>query len=144
MTERETCETAEQPRKKFCYIGPPGCFELEMAMKHVGDAFGRHCSYVVGSTLERPDWRDVDVRMILDDDEFAKLFPNVDLKNGAAVWEFDPRWLLLNVAITDWLRKHTGLPVDFQMQPRTFANERHKKKRNAVGLTFAPPEKEQP
>lgn len=33
-----------------------------------------------------------------------------------------------------WLSKTTGLPVDFQIQPQTHANENHPGSRNAVGL----------
>ena len=36
-------------------------------------AFGSIC-YLVGSATKRPDFRDVDVRMILDDEEFHALF----------------------------------------------------------------------
>lgn len=87
--------------------------------------------YLVGSALDRPDWRDVDVRMILDDEDFAKLFPTASDRS----WEFDPRWLVMTVSISAWLSKETGLPIDFQFQPRTHANERHKSgRRNALGM----------
>lgn len=49
-------------------------------------------------------------------------------------------WLLLNISITEWLRSQTGLPVDFQIQPQTFANERHSKARHPVGMRMAKPE----
>lgn len=124
-------DSSEKPAKAV-YIGAPACFALELAMQHVNLAFDRdsYGSYVVGSCLERQDWRDVDVRMILSDEAFSRLFP--DAADGA--WEFDSRWLLLTTAISDWLRKQTGLPVDFQFQPQTHANAVHKKKRNAIGL----------
>jgi hypothetical protein len=128
-------------RVKASHIGAPAVFALEMACKQINDAFGHDFGcYVVGSALDRPDWRDVDVRLIMDDEEFAKLFPNA-LDQGR--WESDPRWLLMTVAISDWLRKVTGLPVDFQFQPRTHANDRHSGKRNAVGLCFASPKREE-
>lgn len=38
----------------------------------IRDYFG-HVAYQVGSSLDRKDWRDVDVRLILPDDEFAAL-----------------------------------------------------------------------
>ena len=120
--------------EKAVHVGAPACFALEMAMQHVNAAFDSFGSYVVGSSLVRPDWRDVDIRMIMADDEFDKFFPGTRETN---TWEFDPRWLLLTVAISDWLKKQTGLPVDFQFQPQTHANERHKGNRNAVGLKFA-------
>lgn len=132
-------------REKVSYIGAPACFALEQACKHLSDAFCEQSNvdhigvYVVGSCLERPDWRDVDVRMIMDDASFARLFPGAQMIGGA-VWEFDPRWCLLTVAVSQWLSKATGLPIDFQFQPMTFANERHKGRRHAVGLRFAPRE----
>jgi len=117
---------------KGVYIGAPACFALEQACQHVRAAFGSFGIYQVGSSLERQDWRDVDLRYILPDDEFAGLFPD-----AGDHWEQDPRWLLLTVAISDWLSKHSGLPVDFQFQPQTHANARHKGRRNAIGLRFA-------
>lgn len=129
----------DEPRKKFCYIGAPAAYKLEMACKHLDDAFdnqeGHVGIYVVGSCLERPDFRDVDVRMMMDDDTFGRLFPRAEMRAGAA-WEFDPRWTLMTVAISQWLSTQTGLNIDFQFQPMTFANERHKGRRQAVGLRY--------
>ena len=125
-------ETDAQPRKKFCNIGAPACFALEMACKVLNDAFDGQC-YVVGSVLQRPDWRDVDVRLMMDDAAFSALFPDVaDLRYGH--WEFDPRWTVMTVSLSAWLRAQTGLPVDFQFQPSSFANQRHKGSRNAIGM----------
>ncbi len=143
-------ETKQLPatRAKFCHIGAPACFALEQACKQIKDAFpelgeaDRIGIYVVGSVLERPDWRDVDVRMMMDDASFARLFPTATLHSGA--WEFDPRWCLLTVAISQWLRQQTGLPIDFQFQPMTHANKNHKGKRHAVGLRFVRPETKKP
>lgn len=121
----------QTPRTKGIYIGAPACFALELACKHINDAFGGFHCYVVGSALERPDWRDIDVRLILGDDEFDHEFPGTR-ENGT--WEFDPKWLLLTVSLSSWLHQQTGLPVDFQIQPQTHANERHAGQRNPVGL----------
>jgi hypothetical protein len=116
-------------RKKGVYVGAPACFALEMACHDVVRAFGGFGCYLVGSALERPDWRDIDVRFILPDEEFATLFPDAGRN-----WEFDSRWLLLTVSISDWLSKRTGLPVDFQFQPQSHANEKHKGPRSAIGF----------
>lgn len=116
-------------KSKSNYIGAPACFALEQACQHIHDAFGGFGCYQVGSSLNRADWRDIDVRLIMTDAEFDALFPN-----AANYWEQDPRWLLMTVAISDWLKKQTGLPVDFQFQPQTHANERHKGPRNAIGI----------
>lgn len=82
------------------------CRMAEAAFRDLG--FG---VYHVGSSIERPDWRDVDVRCLLEDEHFAALF------------EANPtRLAFLNVAISDWLAARTGLPVDFQFQAQTTAN----------------------
>lgn len=118
-----------EARKKAVYVGAPACFALELACQHLHDAFGEYGLYLVGSALERADWRDVDVRYILSDEGFAALFPD-----AGEHWEHNPRWLVMTVAISAWLSKETGLPIDFQFQPATHANERHSKPRNALGL----------
>lgn len=135
-------DTSDEPKitpTKGLYVGAPACFVLEIACQQLHRAYDHpdyHMGiYLVGSALERPDWRDVDVRMILQDEYFEQLFPSAVVAQGA--WEFDPRWMILTVAVSDWLRKQTGLPIDFQFQPMTHANERHKKRRNALGLIFA-------
>lgn len=119
-------------QKKASHIGAPAGFSLELACRQVCEAFGVSGCYVVGSSLERVNWRDVDIRLILDDAEFAVLFPE-----AGAHWEHDARWLLLTVSLSEWLSKITGLPVDFQFQPQTHANDRHKGPRSAIGLRFA-------
>lgn len=124
-----------KPHTKGIYVGAPACFLLEQCCQHLDRAFPGFGCYLVGSALERADWRDIDVRLIMDDREFAKLFPDVDMKAGN--WEFDARWLVMTIAISKWLKDQTGLPVDFQFQPQTHANERHKGPRNALGLVFA-------
>lgn len=122
---------SKQPTKSI-YIGAPACFALEMACHELVQAFGHYGCFVVGSVLDRPDWRDVDVRYILPDEEFAKLFPG-----AGEHWEYNFRWLLLTVAISERLSKLSGLPVDFQFQPQTHANERHKGNRSAIGIIHA-------
>ena len=134
-----------EPRKKVTHIGAPACFALEMACKHLMDAFdepeGHVGIYLVGSALERADWRDVDVRMMLDDATFARMFPKALLGHGAA-WEFDTRWTLMTLSISTWLREQTGLPIDFQFQPMSFANDKHKGRRHALGLRYVAREPE--
>jgi hypothetical protein len=120
----------DKSKHKANYIGAPAVFALEQACQVITDAFGHsYGCYLVGSALERPDWRDVDVRCILQDDQFATLFPS-----AGQHWEHDDRWLLLTVAISAWLSKQTGLPIDFQFQPQTHANTVHKGQRSAIGL----------
>lgn len=77
--------------------------------------------YLVGSATERPDYRDVDVRMILDDATFDRLFADREL------------WALFCYNTARTLAADTGLPIDFQVQRMTEANDRHTGPRNPVG-----------
>jgi hypothetical protein len=128
--------TEPKPRTKGIYIGAPACFALELACQHLNAAFGEFGCYVVGSSLERPDWRDVDVRFIMEDKAFEAEFPDAGPVDRNR-WEFDPKWLVLTTSISKWLSDQTGLPIDFQFQPQSHANARHKGVRNAVGLRIA-------
>jgi hypothetical protein len=131
---RNTLTPTKARRKKHCYVGAPKVFALEQACRDINEAFGDFCCYLVGSSLERPDWRDIDVRFIMPDEKFNELFPAVTADGH---WESDPRWLLLTISISERLSKVTGLPIDFQFQPQTHANERHKGIRSAIGLRIA-------
>jgi hypothetical protein len=127
-------------RKKFNYVGAPKIFALELACSHLWRGFATPAKYggcyIVGSALQRADWRDVDVVCILDDASFATLFPDAgDAKDGCARFEHDQRWLVMTVALSDWLSKQSGLPIDFKFQPMTMANLMHDGPRNPVGLS---------
>jgi len=124
---------APAKRTKGVYVGAPACFHLELACQELNDAFDGFGCYLVGSALERPDWRDVDVRLIMSDAKFEAEFPGAGPVAHVG-WEFDAKWLVLTTSISDWLSKRTGLPVDFQFQPQSHANARHKGPRNALGM----------
>jgi len=133
MTARKAPTKKAVSRKKASHVGAPAIFALTQACQDINRAFGGFGCYLVGSATERPDWRDIDVRLIMRDEEFRALFPQAHDRCG---WEFDPRWILLTVAISERLSKVTGLPVDFQFQPQTWANEHHKGPRHPLGLIF--------
>jgi hypothetical protein len=79
--------------------------------------------YLVGSATERPDFRDVDVRSIMADEEFDRRF-------GDDV-EF---WSLFCLGVSAYLSQVSGLRIDYQVQRRTEANEKHgSKPRNPMG-----------
>lgn len=150
MTPREAFDRNKQPRqakrrKKFCYVGVPTIFKLELACQTIEAAFCTHEKfagvYLVGSSLERPDFRDVDVVCMLDDDTFAKLFPDATFSRGkgAASFEFDARWQLMTVMMSDWLTGQIGMQVDFKFQPMTWANAHHSGHRQALGLRMVSP-----
>lgn len=96
--------------------------QLDRACMPLTDIFGR-CVYLVGTAnAYDTSWHDVDVRVILDDRQFDRLFHN------------QPQfWSLVNFLIADSLRKQTGLPIDFQIQRRTEANANHTGPRNPLG-----------
>ena len=96
---------------------------LNNACIPIAEAFGHH-PYLVGSATERGDYRDVDVRSILPDDEFDAIF------DGRA-----PLWSLLCLATSEYLGRLSRLPVDYQVQRMTEANERYGgKSRNPLGV----------
>lgn len=90
-------------------------FVLNEACRVVCEAFDdiSYGVYHVGSSLRRPNWRDVDVRCIVEPDKWNQMF---------GVGYNTPRLLFLNVAISGYLRERTGLPIDFQFQHQTQAN----------------------
>lgn len=98
---------------KGCYLSTLELHELDEACKPFLDAFGEN-PYLVGSANQRPDFRDVDVRLILSDDVFDALFAE---RKGL--------WALLSRLGATYLRLRTGLPVDFQVQRQSEANEKY-------------------
>lgn len=112
------------------YVHITKAYALNEACRTLVDAFGWHI-YQVGSSLYRRDWHDIDVRCILDDDEFARMFPG---EEPGKSWRQNPRLALLNAALSEWLQKRTGLPVDFQFQQQTAANAEHQGHRSGLGV----------
>jgi len=117
------------------YIGAPQFFRLNEACRIVNDAFGfGYGVFLVGSSLTRRDYRDVDLRLIVTDEDFARLFPG---ELGAS-WRH-PFWSLLCSSISLYLSQVSGLPVDFQVQSMTEANRDYaapEHERCALGLFY--------
>lgn len=111
------------------FIGAPQFYNLQCACAMLVEAFG-YSIYLVGSSLERRDFRDVDVRCILSDDQFDRLFPNISGSN----YQTDAFWCLACSAISEWLQTRTNLPIDFQIQRCTQANVENDGPRSALGL----------
>lgn len=121
------------------YVGAPQVFYLNQACRTINDSFDGFGCFLVGSSLVKRDWRDVDVRFIMDDGEFDLMFPNSAGKAEGS-WVYDAKWSLLCAALAEWLSKVSGLPVDFQFQRQTQANEKYPSRehsRSAIGLVFA-------
>ncbi len=87
------------------------CRVINAAFRDEWDGFG---AYHVGSSLARRDYHDVDVRFILRDEAFQKVFGNKA--------QYSVSLQFLNAAISTWLAARTGLPIDFQFQSQTQAN----------------------
>lgn len=121
--------------KRANYVPAPHYFALNHACELLNKALGGFGCYLVGSSLERRDYRDVDVRFILSDDEFDRMFrirPE-DAETGLGGW-LNPLWSLMCTAISVWLRQQTDLPIDFQIQRQTQANAKHPGMRSALGI----------
>lgn len=104
-------------------------YHLDQACLVVKRAFGA-VPYLVGSAGigGHSGPRDVDVRLMLNDDEFNAACPTRE------------RWELLCLVISSYLAERTGLKIDFQIQLTTLANENHSGPRNPLGTgarTFA-------
>lgn len=85
--------------------------------------FNGEMCYQVGTSMPSSDtpYRDVDVRTMLKPEDFKALQKVVNIDR-------------LNLAVSLWGQRVTGLPIDFQIQDIEYANERHKGRRSAVGM----------
>lgn len=90
----------------------------------IRDYFG-HVPYHVGSSLKSKDWRDVDVRLILPDGEFEARFGQIQNYNN-------PKLAAITLAFCALGKEMTGLPIDFQIQPQSHANEKYPSWRSAL------------
>lgn len=113
-------------------VGMPASLWLHEFGSQVWAAFGSP-PYHVGSSLTGEHLpKDVDVRMILDDEEYEAMGfgdPARPHDNG--------RWVAMTLAFSALGEKMTGLPIDFQIQQQTYANEHFGKpghQRSALGL----------
>ena len=110
-------------------VGMPAALLLHEFGSQVWAAFGC-CPYHVGSSLnQKTGWRDVDVRLILPDAEYESMGfgkPNLPHRNG--------KWVAMCRAFSVLGKEITGLPIDFQIQQMTRANEEFPGDRSALGM----------
>lgn len=99
------------------HVGAPGLFLLNQSCLAIAAAFDS-TPYLVGSAITTKDHRDVDVRLILDDEQFERLFPGFVYSNPRVC----PLWSLMCSSISQHLAHATGLLVDFQIQSATAAD----------------------
>ena len=99
-------------------------FLLDEACTPLSAAFDA-TPYLVGTANLRGPYRDVDVRLILWDDSYDRM-QAIHRAEGMA---------FLGLAIGEYLAARTGLPIDFQIQRQTEANESHSGgMRNPLGI----------
>lgn len=114
------CEQAPAPAHfgRATALSPPELLRLDLWASAFTPTFYGPL-WLVGSVLSRRDFRDVDVRCVLDDDD--PIFTDPD------------RLRLFNVAASVWAQQATGLNVDFQFQPLTESHSYDGKPRNPLG-----------
>lgn len=108
-------------RKRATYLSVTQAFNLDLACRPLWVA-GFHV-YLVGSCLHRQDYRDVDLRAIMPDEDYDAMFGASDMTPS-----------LFGVAISEWIASRTGLPIDFQFQQCTKANAEFDGERHAIGM----------
>lgn len=116
--------TAKPRVRSASYLSPPDLHRLDWACVPIRRAFGTP-PYLVGSALTRPDFRDIDLRLILDDDVVERMFGPHPATGLLGDNNDPPRVrLLLNIALSDLIARAAGLPwpIDFQIQSMTEAN----------------------
>jgi hypothetical protein len=124
----------EKPRvRSASYLSPPDFHRLNWACLPITEAFGTP-PYLVGSALTRPDFRDIDIRLILDDEAFDRMFSVSDVKTASHQDSAVRR--LLNIALSDLIANAANppAPIDFQIQSMTEANVPEHGMRNPMGM----------
>lgn len=120
-------ERVASGRERTTWLTPQQLTLLNDACVRLRQSFGSEADvFLVGSVLEGPGHRDVDVRMLLNGDDFTFLF-----EGRPALWS----WVCLTTS--HYLGAASGLDglVDFQIQmPEEFIKHAGKP-RNALGLT---------
>ena len=112
-------------------VGMPEDMYLHEFGSQVWFAFGTPPFHVGSSLTLKSGWRDVDVRLILPDEEYASWGfgkPGFPRRSG--------KWVSLCLAFSALGRHMTGLPIDFQIQQESRANEEYPKEhpRSSLGV----------
>ncbi len=106
----------------------PALLHLNAWGREIFEAFGS-TPYLVGSAARGKTWRDVDVRVMLNDAEFDEWFP--EYRSPGRTHD---RWSFMCAAISEHGRQRTGLPIDFQFQRTSEANALYEGVRHALGM----------
>lgn len=131
--------TKAKPKKPVPHVGvgSPGILRLELFGRVVADAFDT-LPYLVGSAATGKVWRDVDIRVILDDRIFWRLFDD-QKRSPMTTHSHGTRWASVCMAYSALGLAMTGLPIDFQVQSMTHANGQYGNMvRVPLGLRYEP------
>jgi len=112
------CRPSGTDGKSHPGIGMPASLYLDEFGELLYHAFDGEHAYQVGSSLFGTRWRDVDIRVMLDDEKYAAMgFGRPEHPHENA------KWCAYTMAFSELGRRMTGLPIDFQVQQTTWANE---------------------
>lgn len=129
LKKEEEQDADSNTLKNIGGVGMPAALLLDEFGNQVWNVFGDP-PYHVGSSLTEKTWRDVDVRMILSDEDYKAWGlgnPDSPHQNG--------KWVALCLAFSALGKQMTGLPIDFQIQQQTKANQEYTGPRSALGMT---------
>lgn len=104
-------------KERACYLRQRDLGMLGIFGREIEDCFG-HLPFLVGSALRTKDYRDVDVRLILPDNEYLVWF-GMGPQNPHCQ---SPRWNAFCLAFSSRGEYLTRLPIDFQIDQMTEAN----------------------
>ena len=113
-------------KKRTNFVRVPNLFILEKECYLLRQAMGAMC-YLVGSALTTDNYNDVDIRMIMSDEAYEKLF-------GDSTCEQSLFWNVLCTLISRDLSEKSHEKVDFQIQSMEHANKRHAYSRQPMGM----------
>jgi len=140
MTDAQKSPSTSVTRRGKCSLTTLQLDVLDHACEPIWDAFGG--TYLVGTAFTGGDYRDVDVRTILPDREFDRLFGPGLLRDDGEIDRHHPSdkvpgralWGLVCMSVGRYLMTATGLPIDYQIQRMTQANEKYDGPRNPLGM----------
>ena len=115
------------------YLRQPHVGRLNIALTPLLAALNEHTAYLVGSVLERPNFNDVDVVVIMEDKKFDMLFGS----NGNTEIVAFAQWF--NMSSSLLLSEMTDLKIDFRVQRMTTVNASKKhagKWREPIGSMY--------
>lgn len=107
-------------------VGMPAWLYLNQFGRVVHEAFGEW-PFLVGSAAETKQWRDVDVSLILPDEDYERIIGPLTEPHY-----INRRWAAFCTAFSMLGSQMTGLPIDFQIDQRSQANELYKGRRHAL------------